>query len=137
MLFTSRYEAWGMPVMEAMASGLAVVATHCLGVATFAVHGQNALLADSQVRDSRMVGCHCRPRVWIRRPCPRRHPLSDPFQHPRSRHDAQGEGNDLSFGLCNTGSTSAGVHQLWGSVEGMPQPNAGQDVSLQEFRRKR
>ena len=49
-LFTSRYEAWGMPVMEAMASGLAVVATRCLGVATFAQHAQNCLLADPQVR---------------------------------------------------------------------------------------
>jgi glycosyltransferase involved in cell wall biosynthesis len=48
MLFTSRYEAWGMPVMEAMASGLAVVATRCLGVATFAQHAQNCLLADTQ-----------------------------------------------------------------------------------------
>jgi glycosyltransferase involved in cell wall biosynthesis len=48
-LFTSRYEAWGMPVMEAMASGLAVVATRCLGVATFAQHAQNCLLADPQV----------------------------------------------------------------------------------------
>ena len=49
-LFTSRYEAWGMPVMEAMASGLAVVASRCLGVATFAQHAQNCLLADPQVR---------------------------------------------------------------------------------------
>ena len=48
-LFTSRYEAWGMPVLEAMASGLAVVASRCLGVDSFAVHGSNALLADSQV----------------------------------------------------------------------------------------
>jgi glycosyltransferase involved in cell wall biosynthesis len=38
-----------MPVMEAMASGLAVVATRCLGVATFAQHAQNCLLADPQV----------------------------------------------------------------------------------------
>ncbi|KAK9831116.1 hypothetical protein WJX74_003873 [Apatococcus lobatus] len=47
-LFTSRYEAWGMPVLEAMASGVAVVATRCLGVQTFAIHGVNALLADPQ-----------------------------------------------------------------------------------------
>mmetsp|Transcript_6975 Transcript_6975/g.20372 ORF Transcript_6975/g.20372 Transcript_6975/m.20372 type:complete len:726 (+) Transcript_6975:386-2563(+) len=46
LLFTSRYEAWGMPVMEGMASGLAVVATRCLGVATFAHHAHNCLLAD-------------------------------------------------------------------------------------------
>lgn len=36
--------------MEAMASGLAVVATRCLGVATFAQREQNCLLADTQVR---------------------------------------------------------------------------------------
>jgi glycosyltransferase involved in cell wall biosynthesis len=50
LLFTSRYEAWGMPVLEGMASGLAVVATNCLGVLTFAQHGVNALLADTQAR---------------------------------------------------------------------------------------
>ena len=49
LLFTSRYEAWGMPVLEGMASGLPVVATTCLGVQTFAQHGVNALLADPQV----------------------------------------------------------------------------------------
>lgn len=48
-LFTSRYEAWGMPVLEAMAAGLAVVATSCLGLDTFARHGINALLAGPQV----------------------------------------------------------------------------------------
>ncbi|KAL3150732.1 hypothetical protein ABBQ32_000515 [Trebouxia sp. C0010 RCD-2024] len=47
-LFSSRYEAWGMPVLEAMAAGLAVVATACLGVDTFARHGMNALLAPPQ-----------------------------------------------------------------------------------------
>lgn len=39
-----------MPVLEAMASGIACVATNCLGVQTFAQHGVNALLADSQAR---------------------------------------------------------------------------------------
>ena len=39
-----------MPVLEAMASGLAVVSTRCLGVSSFAVHASNALLADTQVR---------------------------------------------------------------------------------------
>jgi len=53
LLFTSRYEAWGMPVLEGMASGLPVVATSCLGVQTFAQHNVNALLADPQVQHSR------------------------------------------------------------------------------------
>ncbi|KAI3426406.1 hypothetical protein D9Q98_008776 [Chlorella vulgaris] len=44
-LFTSRYEAWGMPVLEAMASGLAVVATEIAGVRSFASHNLNCLLA--------------------------------------------------------------------------------------------
>jgi len=52
LLFTSRYEAWGMPVLEGMASGLPVVATSCLGVQTFAQHNVNALLADPQVKHS-------------------------------------------------------------------------------------
>lgn len=45
-LFTSMYEAWGMPVLEAMASGLAVVTTECFGVRSFATHGVNCLMAD-------------------------------------------------------------------------------------------
>lgn len=44
-LFTSWYEAWGMPVLEAMASGLAVVTTKCYGVSHFAQHGLNCLMA--------------------------------------------------------------------------------------------
>ena len=39
-----------MPVLEGMASGLAVVATNCLGVLTFAQHGVNALLGETQVK---------------------------------------------------------------------------------------
>ena len=42
-----------MPVLEGMASGLACVATNCLGVQTFAQHGVNALLADTQARPSK------------------------------------------------------------------------------------
>ena len=59
LLFTSRYEAWGMPVLEGMASGLPVVATSCLGVQTFAQHGVNALLADPQVRHASLPAVVC------------------------------------------------------------------------------
>jgi glycosyltransferase involved in cell wall biosynthesis len=34
-----------MPVLEAMASGLPVVTTDCLGVRTFCQHGHNCLMA--------------------------------------------------------------------------------------------
>ena len=59
LLFTSRYEAWGMPVLEGMASGLPVVATSCLGVQTFAQHGVNALLADPQVLRASLLAVAC------------------------------------------------------------------------------
>ena len=36
-----------MPVLEAMASGLPVVCSACMGVEHFAVHGHNALIAAS------------------------------------------------------------------------------------------
>lgn len=39
-----------MPVLEAMASGLAVVATRCLGLNSFAHHLVNCLLAEPQVK---------------------------------------------------------------------------------------
>lgn len=78
-LFSSRYEAWGMPVLEAMAAGLAVVATACLGVDTFARHGMNALLAPTEVHNcpqplppapapppySHTVACVCHPHMQL------------------------------------------------------------------------
>lgn len=36
LLFTSRIEAWAMPVLEAMASGIAVVTTPCFGIDDYA-----------------------------------------------------------------------------------------------------
>lgn len=41
-----------MPVMEAMASGLAVVTTNCLGVTSFAIHGLNCLLVNDHEPDT-------------------------------------------------------------------------------------
>jgi len=46
MLFTSVYEAWGMPPMEAMASGIPLVTSRCHGVDMFCHHGYNCLMAD-------------------------------------------------------------------------------------------
>lgn len=45
-LFTSWYEGFGMPPLEAMSCGVPVVATKCGGIETYAIHGYNALLAE-------------------------------------------------------------------------------------------
>lgn len=50
LLFTSVFEAWGMPVLEAMAAGTPVVSSRCIGVTAFAEEGGNCLMADPQVR---------------------------------------------------------------------------------------
>ena len=44
LLFTSRYEAFALPPLEAMASGVPVVATQCGGISTFATAGHDAVL---------------------------------------------------------------------------------------------
>lgn len=45
LLFTSRYEAFSLPPLEAMASGVPVVTTQCGGVTTFARPGWNCAMA--------------------------------------------------------------------------------------------
>jgi len=50
-LHTSRWEGWGLPVMEAMACGCAVVAYANKGVAEFLANRTNALLADVGQKD--------------------------------------------------------------------------------------
>lgn len=55
-LFASWYEGFGMPPLEAMASGIPVVATDCGGIRAYAEPGVNALLADPGDTDSLAAG---------------------------------------------------------------------------------
>ncbi len=51
-LFTSWYEGFGLPPLEAMASGVPVVTTTCGGVDSYVSPGENALVADPGDVDS-------------------------------------------------------------------------------------
>jgi glycosyltransferase involved in cell wall biosynthesis len=44
-MLTSRHEGWGLPALEAMACGAAVVSTRCGGIEDFVVDGRNGLLS--------------------------------------------------------------------------------------------
>lgn len=47
LVFTSWYEGFGMPPLEAMSCGTAVVCTKCGGIDAFAEHGYNAMLSET------------------------------------------------------------------------------------------
>ncbi|WP_242277867.1 glycosyltransferase family 4 protein [Bacillus cereus group sp. BfR-BA-01446] len=46
LLWTSWYEGFGMPPLEAMATGTPIVSTNCGGIENFAVHFENSILAE-------------------------------------------------------------------------------------------
>ena len=52
LLFTSVYEGFGMPPLEAMASGVPVITTNCGGINEFISNGYNGLVADVYDIDS-------------------------------------------------------------------------------------
>lgn len=52
LLFTSVYEGFGMPPLEAMASGIPVVTTNCGGINEFIEPGYNALVSEVYDSDS-------------------------------------------------------------------------------------
>jgi glycosyltransferase involved in cell wall biosynthesis len=51
-LFTSVYEGFGMPPLEAMASGVPVITTNCGGINEFITNGYNGLVSDVYDSDS-------------------------------------------------------------------------------------
>ena len=54
-LYTSWYEGFGMPPLEAMACETAVVATKCGGIDDYAVHDFNSLLAEPEDEEKLIV----------------------------------------------------------------------------------
>ena len=58
LLFTSVYEGFGMPPLEAMASGIPVVTTNCGGINEFIKPDYNALVSEPYDTDS-LVGSIC------------------------------------------------------------------------------